>query len=89
MVISVALPDVTHAQGLVQRLGGALEATVSIDVGQNEIRVLPGMESNLAVLRVVDIVEDWLEQRGVPSAKLSLGERSCTLFGSGQIASSR
>jgi hypothetical protein len=87
MEISVAVPNLTHAQVLAQRLAGALEATVSLDVDRNEIRVLPGMESDRAVLRVLDAVGDWLEQGGVDSAKLSLGDRSYTLFGSGQIAS--
>jgi hypothetical protein len=87
MEISVALPSVTHAQSLVQGLTGALEATVSFDVGLNEIRVASVTEPNRVVIRVVDVVEDWLEQRGVNSAKLSLGDRSYTLVGSGQIAS--
>ena len=87
MEISVALPDVTDAQGLVQRLAGALDATVSFDVGRKEICVRSGNESNRAVLRVVDVVEGWLEQGCVTSATLSLGERSYTLFGGGQIAS--
>jgi len=87
MEISVALPNLTHAQVLAQRLAGALEATVSLDAGRSEIHVLPGMESDRAILRVVDAVGDWLDQGGVDSAKLSLGDRPYTLFGSGQVAS--
>jgi hypothetical protein len=89
MEISVALPDVTGAQGLVQRLAGALDATVSFDPGRNEIRVRPPGESHRAVIRVVDVVGGWLDQGYAESAKLSLGERSYTLIGSGQIASPR
>lgn len=89
MEISVAPADVSDAQGLVQRLAGALEATVSFDAGRKEIRVRPENESNGAILRVVDVVEGWLEQGYAESAKLSLGERSYMLVGSGQIASPR
>ncbi len=89
MEISVAVPNVTQAQGLVQRLSAALDATVTFDVRLKEIRVLSGMESHRVVLRVVNTVEDWLEQETVDSAKLSLGDRSCTLFGPGRIATPR
>jgi len=47
------------------------------------------MESHRALIRIVDIVEDWLEHGEVESAKPSLGGRSYTLVGNGQIASSR
>jgi hypothetical protein len=89
MEISVALPEVSDAQGLAQRLAGALQATVSVDIGQTEIRVRPPGESHLEVIRVVDVVGGWLEQGHAESATLSLGERSYTLVGSGQIASPR
>ena len=89
MEISVALLDVSDAQGLVQRLAGALEATVSVDVGRTEIRVRTPGESHRAVVRVVDVVGRWLEQGHAESAKLSLGERSYTLTGSGQTARPR
>jgi hypothetical protein len=89
MEISVALLDVSDAQGLVQRLAGALEATVSVDIGRTEIRVRPPGESHRAVIGVVDVVAGWLEQGHAESATLSLGERSYTLVGSGQIASPR
>jgi hypothetical protein len=87
--ISVAVPNVTHAQSLVRRLCGALEATVKLDAGLSQIRMLASVDSHRAVLSVVNIVEDWLEQGIVDSAELSLGDRTCTLFGTGQIASSR
>jgi len=89
MEISVALLDVSDAQGLAQRLAGALEATVSVDIGRSEIRVRPPGESQRAVIRVVDVVGGWLEQGHAESAKLSLGERSYTLVGRGRIASPR
>ena len=89
MEISVAVPNVTQAQGLVQRLSAAFDATVMFDVGVKEVRVRSGMESHRVVLRVVNIVGDWLEQESVDSAKLSLGDRSCTLFGTGHIATPR
>ena len=57
MEISVAVPNVTQAQGLVQRLSGALEATVMFDAGHEEIRVLSGLESYPTLIRVVNIVE--------------------------------
>jgi hypothetical protein len=83
MEISVALPDVSDAHGLVQQLAGSLEATVLFDIGQKEIRVRPGNESHGAIVRVVDVVGSWLEHGHAESAKLSLRERSYTLFGSG------
>ena len=89
MEISVAVPNPTHAQVLAQRLAGALEATVSVEAGVEEIHVRSGMESHRALIRIVDIVEDWLEHGEVESAKPSLGGRSYTLVGNGQIASSR
>ena len=89
MEISVALLDVSDAQSLGQRLAGALEATVSVDIGRTEIRVRPPGESHRAVIQVVAVVWGWLEQGHAESAKLSLGDRSYTLVGSGQIASPR
>ena len=83
MEISVAVPNPTQAQGLVQRLSGAIEATVVFDAGHEEIRVLSRLESYPTLIRVVNIVGDWLEQERVDSAKLSVGSRSCTLFGNG------
>jgi hypothetical protein len=89
MEISVALPELSDAQGLVQQLTDALDATVLFDIGRKEIRVRPGNESHGAILRVVDVVGSWLEHGHAESARLSLGERSYTLVGSGQIASPR
>jgi hypothetical protein len=89
MELSVALPDVSEAQGLVRQLAGALEATVFFDIGRGEIRVRPRNESHGAILRVLDVVGSWLENGHAQSAKLSLGERSYTLVGSGQIPSPR
>jgi hypothetical protein len=51
------------------------------DAGHEEIRVLSGMEAYPTLIRVVNIVGDWLEQECVDSARLSVGSRSCTLFG--------
>lgn len=89
MEISVALLDGSDAQGLAQRLAGDLGATVSVDIGRTEIRVRPPGETHRAVIRVVDVVGGWLEQGHAESATLSLGERSYTLVGSGQIARPR
>ncbi len=89
MEISVSVPDVTDAQNLVQVLDVVLDATVSYDVGRQEIRVRSGSESDRAILPVVDAVDSWLEQGCARWAKLSLGERSYTLIGGGQVASLR
>jgi hypothetical protein len=87
MEINVALPTANHAHGLVQRLAGALEATVSLEADRHEIHVRADTDSHGAILRIVNIVEDWLEQGGVDSARLSLGDRSYQLVGNGQTAS--
>jgi len=75
------------ADGRFERLGAfahrPIEATVVFDAGHDEIRVLSRMESYPTLIRVVNIVGDWLEQERVDFAKLSLGTRSCTLYGTG------
>lgn len=89
MEISVALSGAADAQGLLRRLESEFPATVSLDDALQEIWVLPGDEPERAVIRVVDVVGRWLDQGGVASARLSVGNRSCTLLAGGQIASPR
>ena len=86
MEISVALPDVADPHGLMQRLDGALDATVWLDPGSKEVRVRPEDGSPGVVMRVVAEVEAWLEQACVESARLTRGERSYTLIGNTERA---
>jgi hypothetical protein len=90
MVIRIALPDMDLATvpSLTERLGGALEtASVWMDGGRREVRVLAELESDSAVMHVIGAVQAWLAEAGVASAALSIGDRSYTLVGSGPVAS--
>ena len=42
------------------------------------------VESEHAINRVIDTVQDWLAAHGADSASLSVGERSYNLVGQGQ-----
>jgi hypothetical protein len=85
--IRVAVADAAGAHGLVQRLAGLFDrSSVSFDGVHKEVRVRSEWESR-AVVRVVEAVEAWLSEDGVGSAKLSIGDRSYILLGTGAFAS--
>jgi hypothetical protein len=85
--IRVAVADAAGAQGLVQRLARLFDrSAVSFDGIRKEVRVHAEWESR-AVVRVVDAVESWLTEDGIGSAKLSIGDRSYTVVGSGALPS--
>lgn len=84
--IRVSLDDATDAPGLMRRLARLFDASsISFDRPHNEVRVESEWESR-AVAGVVDVVGAWLDEDGVESATLSLGNRSHTLFTSTPLA---
>ena len=86
MEIQVSVPDTASAQGLAQRLAGASEAvSVSFEPGRRDMRVRTELESNRAVVVVIDAVDAWLAEAGARAARLSVGPRSYTMAGPGQI----
>lgn len=90
MVIRIALPDTdpTTVRSLSERLGGVIEtASIWLDGGRSEVRVLAELESESAVVHVIEAVQTWLADAGGTSAALSIGDRSYTLVGQGRIAS--
>jgi len=81
--ICVAVAEPACADGLMQALARLFgRASVSFDSARSEVRVRSEWESR-AVIHVIDAVEGWLAADDVVSAKLSIGDRSVTLFGPG------
>jgi hypothetical protein len=90
MVIRIALPDtdLTTVTSLSERLGEVIEtASIWLDGGRSEVRVLAELESESAIMHVIDAVQTWLSEAGATSAALSIGDRSYTLVGQERIAS--
>jgi hypothetical protein len=80
MVMRIVVPDATSASGLAERLSLALgPERISLwgDRGEVDVRVERG--SDRTVLRVLEAVERWLDQAGVGSVEMWLGERSYRL----------
>jgi hypothetical protein len=91
MVIRIALPDMDLADvpSLTERIGGVFEtASIWLDGGRREVRVLAELDADSAVMHVIDTVQTWLTEAGAASAALSIGDRSYTLVGQGEVASS-
>jgi hypothetical protein len=87
--IRVTVDDATRASGLVRRLARLFDASsISFDWLRNEVRVESEWESR-AVASVVDVVNAWLDEDGVASATLSIGDRSHTLVTSTPLALTR
>jgi hypothetical protein len=87
--ICVAVDDPTCAHGLMRRLATLFDrSSVSFDHSCREVRVRSEWESR-AVMQVIDVVEHWLQADGVASAKLSIGDRSHTLFAPDSPATTR
>jgi hypothetical protein len=79
--ICVAGADTSGLYDLVRRLAIAFDwSSVSFDEQDNEVRVRSELESRTVVL-VLNAVEAWLAENSVGSAKLSIGDRSYTMFG--------
>jgi hypothetical protein len=80
MVMRIVVPDATSASGLAERLSLALGAERISLLGRSrriDVRVERG--SDRTVLRVLEAVERWLDQAGVGSVEMWLGERSYRL----------
>lgn len=79
--ICVAVADATCAHGLMRVLTRLFDrSSVSFDRTRSEVRVCSEWDSR-AVMQVIDVVDRWLAADGIGSAKLSIGDRSHTLFG--------
>jgi len=79
--IRVTVTDATPIHGLMRRLGRLFDrSSVSYDGARREVRVRSEWESR-SVVEVIDAVQSWLEADGLGSAKLSIGDRSYTIFG--------
>ena len=78
--IRVAVTDAARAHGLMRRLGGPFDrSSVAFDGAQRDIRVHSEWESR-SLIRVLGAVESWLAEDGPDSARLSIGDRSYTMF---------
>jgi hypothetical protein len=90
MVINIGLAelDMADIRGLANRLAVIIEpASIWLEGSRDNCSVHAEVESENAINRVIDTVQDWLAVHGAASAALSIGERSYTLVGQGQIAS--
>jgi len=77
--IRVAVEDTTPVPQLMSRLARLFDwSALSFDPSRREVRVEAEWESR-AAMRVVEVVQAWLEEDGVAWATLSVGERSYTL----------
>jgi hypothetical protein len=78
--IRVAVADPAEAHGLLRCLAVVFErSSVAFDGRRNEVRVRSEWESR-SVVQVICVVESWLATDGVDSARLSVGDRSYTMF---------
>lgn len=78
--IRVAVTDAARADGLMGRLGGLFDrSSVSFDGGQREVRIHSEWESR-GLIQVLRAVQSWLDEDGPESARLSIGDRSYTMF---------
>ena len=77
--IRVAVPDATHADVLLRRLGGLFDrSSVSFDGNRSEVQVRSEWESR-GLVQVLGAVESWLAEDGPDSVELSVGDRSYTM----------
>jgi hypothetical protein len=87
--LRVDVPDAVGVHGLVRRLAVLFDRTsVSFDRARSEVRVRSEWESR-AVVQVIDAVEAWLDESGLGSSKLWLGDRSFTVVGQASVTSAR
>ncbi len=90
MVISIGLAelDLADMRSLATRLAGIIEpASIWVEGNPDSVSVHAELESEHAINRVIDTVQDWLAAHGANSASLSIGDRSYTLVGHGQTPS--
>jgi hypothetical protein len=78
--ICVAVTDAARAHGLMHRLGGLFDrSSVLFDGERREVRVRSEWESR-GLIQVLGAVDSWLAEEGSDSARLSIGDRSYTMF---------
>jgi hypothetical protein len=90
MVINIGLAtlDLADIRSLATRLASIIEpASIWLDGSPDSVSVHAEIKSEQAINRVIDAVQDWLAAHGADSASLSIGDRSYTLVGQGQTAS--
>lgn len=86
MVINIGLAelDLAGIRSLATRLAGIVEpASIWLGGSPDSVSVHAEVESEHAINRVIDAVQDWLASQGAESASLSIGDRSYTLVGQG------
>jgi hypothetical protein len=77
MEMRVVVPDGASVGALAHRLTAVFGGErVSLWPDSREVDVRVEGESDRAVLRVLDAVERWLDQAGIGSAEMWLGEHS-------------
>ncbi len=77
--ITVAVEDPTLAPSLIRRLGNLFDpSSVTYDGTRNQIRIYAEWESR-GVAAVMNAVRGWLDEHGVGSAELAVGDRSYKL----------
>jgi hypothetical protein len=77
MEMRIVVPDEGSASALADRLRLTFgRDRISLAAERREVDVLVDRESDPAVLRVLELVERWLDQAGVGSAEMRLGEHS-------------
>ena len=82
MVINIGLAelDLGEIRSLATRLAGIVEpASIWLEGNPDSVSVHVEVESERAINRVIDAVQEWLAAHGADSASLSIGDRSYTL----------
>ena len=89
MVINIGLTalDLADIRSLATRLADIIEpASIWLEGHPDGVSVHAEVESEHAINRVVDAVQDWLAAHSADSASLSIGDRSYTLVEQGSTA---
>jgi hypothetical protein len=89
MMINIGLAerDLADIGSLATRVAGIMEpASIWLEGNPDSVSVHAEVESEHAINRVIDAVQQWLEAHDAESASLSIGNRSYTLVGQGQTA---
>ena len=83
--LAIAVPDAIGARRLVERLADVFDAaSVSLDDVGKVVRVQAERTLSQGVTEVLSTVFLWLDEGGVATAQVRLGDRSYTLVGSGE-----
>ena len=82
MEMRIVVPDAASTGALAQQLTALFGGEhVSLWPDRREVDVRVKGDSDRAVLRVLDAVEGWLDQAGIGSAELWLGEHAYKVAG--------